>query len=41
MRQGLLTEQAEAAVFSDFILWDMKKDAWVEPIRHALVPAKR
>jgi endoglucanase len=25
---------------SDFILWDMKHDAWVEPILHALVPAK-
>ena len=23
---------------SDFILWDMKKDAWVEPIKNALVP---
>lgn len=23
---------------SDFILWDMKSDAWVEPIRRALIP---
>ena len=23
---------------SDFIVWDMKKDAWVEPIRKALIP---
>ena len=23
---------------SDFILWDMKRDAWVEPILHALIP---
>jgi endoglucanase len=23
---------------SDFILWDMKADAWVEPIRRALIP---
>jgi endoglucanase len=26
---------------SDFILWDMKRDAWVEPILHALVPPKK
>jgi endoglucanase len=26
---------------SDFILWDMQRDAWVEPIRQALIPAKR
>ena len=25
---------------SDFILWDMKRDAWVEPILHALIPTK-
>ena len=25
---------------SDFILWDMKRDAWVEPILHALIPNK-
>ena len=25
---------------SDFILWDMKADKWVEPIRDALVPQK-
>ncbi|HVV70192.1 MAG TPA: glycoside hydrolase family 5 protein [Verrucomicrobiae bacterium] len=25
---------------SDFILWDMKADAWVEPILHALIPAQ-
>jgi endoglucanase len=25
---------------SDFVLWDMSKDAWVEPIRKALVPDK-
>jgi endoglucanase len=25
---------------SDFILWDMKRDAWVEPIRRALIPPK-
>lgn len=25
---------------SDFILWDMKSDAWVEPILQALVPEK-
>jgi len=25
---------------SDFILWDMKQDKWVEPILHALIPAK-
>jgi endoglucanase len=24
---------------SDFIVWDMAKDAWVEPIRNALIPA--
>lgn len=24
----------------DFILWDMKRDTWVEPILHALVPPK-
>ena len=24
---------------NDFILWDMKHDTWVEPIRHALIPA--
>jgi len=23
---------------SDFLLWDMKHDAWVEPILHALIP---
>lgn len=23
---------------SDFLLWDMEKDAWVEPIRQALIP---
>jgi len=26
---------------SDFILWDMKGDAWVEPILRALVPSVR
>ena len=26
---------------SDFILWDMKADQWVEPILHALIPAKQ
>ncbi len=26
---------------SDFVLWDMAKDAWVEPIRAALVPGAR
>ena len=26
---------------SDFIVWDMKRDAWVEPIRDALVPPRR
>jgi endoglucanase len=26
---------------SDFILWDMKQDKWVEPILHALIPAKK
>jgi endoglucanase len=26
---------------SDFILYDIKKDAWVEPIRGALIPAKK
>jgi endoglucanase len=25
---------------SDFVVWDMAKDAWVEPIRAALIPAK-
>jgi endoglucanase len=25
----------------DFILWDMKRDAFVEPILHALIPAKK
>lgn len=25
---------------SDFILWDMKRDAWFEPILHALVPVE-
>ena len=25
----------------DFILWDMNKDAWVEPILHALIPVKK
>ncbi len=25
---------------SDFILWDMKRDAWVEPILNALVPSR-
>jgi endoglucanase len=25
---------------SDFLLWDMKADRWVEPILHALIPAK-
>jgi endoglucanase len=25
---------------SDFILWDMKGEHWVEPILHALIPAK-
>ena len=25
----------------DFILWDMKRDAWVEPILHALIPTKK
>jgi endoglucanase len=25
---------------SDFILWDMKADGWVEPILHALIPTK-
>jgi endoglucanase len=25
---------------NDFILWDMKADRWVEPILHALIPAK-
>jgi len=25
---------------SDFILWDMKADAWVDPILHALIPSK-
>ncbi len=24
----------------DFILWDMKRDAWVEPILHALIPPR-
>jgi endoglucanase len=26
---------------SDFILWDMKRDAWVEPILHALIPQRK
>ena len=26
---------------SDFILYDIKRDAWVEPIRDALVPPKK
>jgi endoglucanase len=26
---------------SDFLLWDMKADNWVEPILHALIPAKQ
>ena len=26
---------------SDFILWDMQRDAFVEPILHALIPAKK
>jgi endoglucanase len=26
---------------SDFILWDMQRDAWFEPIRHALIPAPK
>lgn len=26
---------------SDFILWDMKADKWVEPILHALIPQKQ
>jgi endoglucanase len=26
---------------SDFILWDMKADAWVEPILRALIPVER
>ncbi len=26
---------------SDFILWDMKRDAWVEPILHALIPPQK
>jgi endoglucanase len=26
---------------SDFILWDMKTDQWVEPLLHALIPPKR
>ena len=26
---------------SDFILWDMKGDTWVEPILHALIPPTR
>lgn len=25
---------------SDFVLYDIKRDAWVEPILHALIPAK-
>lgn len=25
---------------SDFLLWDMKRDTWVEPILHALIPPK-
>jgi len=26
---------------SDFILWDMKADKWVDPILHALIPQKQ
>ena len=26
---------------SDFLLWDMKRDTWVEPILHALIPPKK
>ena len=26
---------------SDFILWDMKQNGWVEPIRKALIPETR
>jgi len=26
---------------SDFILWDMNRDAWIEPILHALIPPKK
>ena len=26
---------------SDFILWDMQRDAWVEPVRHALIPEQK
>ena len=26
---------------SDFVLWDMKRDAWVEPILHALIPQRK
>jgi endoglucanase len=26
---------------SDFILWDMKRDDWVEPILHALIPRRK
>jgi endoglucanase len=26
---------------SDFILWDMQRDAWVEPILRALIPAQK
>ena len=25
----------------DFILWDMKRDTWVEPILHALIPPRK
>ena len=25
---------------SDFIAWDMKRDAWIEPIRQALIPSR-
>ena len=44
-----VTRTAEASGWSwaywqfdgDFILWDMQRDAWVEPILQALVPSKR
>lgn len=26
---------------SDFLLWDMKRDGWVEPILHALIPPQK
>lgn len=26
---------------NDFLLWDMSRDAWVEPILHALIPRKQ